>query len=317
MTQPFVLDETAALLSLLASAEGPHLADMPPAMARDTYLQLGGWFDAQPDPAVRKRDFVGAGCALRAYFPEAVAQAAPAPGPVIVYFHGGGWVIGDLDTHDGLCALVAGVSGLRVVAVDYRPAPEHPYPAAHEDCLAAARFVAASPSELGAAVTGIAVAGDSAGGNLAFHVAATLGAEAVLAQMLLYPLLDSTSPAQGSYKDFGEGWLLDRRLMDRFLNDYLPDVARRGCRDASPLLHSVPAGMPPTVMLGAGLDMLRDQARGMAAQLVRLGVETHYIEATGLIHGLATMRKALPTSTRYIQRAVAAFAEILRVRQDT
>lgn len=311
MSDPVVLPETASVLAFLASLEGPHLADMSAADMRETYLKLGAAFDEPADPSVRTVDFTGAGIPLRAYFPGK-AEA----GPVIVYMHGGGWVIGDLETHHPLCALLARVSGLRVVAVDYRLAPEAPFPAAHDDCVAAAQFVASSPAEIEAPVTGIAVAGDSAGGNLAFHVAAQLGAAKVLAQFLIYPAGDCVGPTAGSYKQFAEGYLLDRKLMDRFIGDYLPAEAQRSHPHVSPLLNSFPTDLPPALILTAGLDPLRDQGRELAGRIAMQGVETHYIEAEGLIHGMATMRKSLPTGDRIIRRATGLLVEMIGTRQN-
>lgn len=311
MSDPVVLPETRAVLDFLAAQEGPHLAELPAETMRDVYRQLGEAFDSPPDPSVRTVDFAGPGCGLRAYFPGK-AEA----GPVIVYMHGGGWVIGDLATHDPVCSLIARVSGLRVVAVDYCLAPEHPYPKAHEDCLAAAAFVASGPAVLEAQVTGIAVAGDSAGGNLAFHVATQLGTARVLGQFLIYPVGDCTAPAGGSYRQFAEGYLLDRKLMDRFIGDYLPEDGEVSDAAVSPLLHPLPPALPPAVVLTAGLDPLRDQGRDLARNLVAQGVETHYIEAEGLIHGMATMRKSFPTADRIIRRATALFAELIRAEQD-
>lgn len=309
MAEPFVLPETAAVLAGLAEQSGPHLADMSAADMRATYLQLGALFDAPPDADVRCSDFVAAGCRLRAYFP-----AKATAGPVILYLHGGGWVIGDLDSHHPLCTLIAALTGLRVVAVDYRLAPEHPFPAAHGDCLAAAHFVAGSPPELEAPVTGLAVAGDSAGGNLALYVAREMGSRSVVAQLLFYPLVDCTSPERGSYTEFAEGFILDRKLMDRFIADYLPGKGDAAGIAASPGLHPLPADLPPTVVVTAGLDPLRDQGRALAASLAASGAETHLLEAKGLIHGVATMRGAFPTADRIIRRATALFADTIHNR---
>ncbi|KPF58452.1 hypothetical protein IP88_16555 [alpha proteobacterium AAP81b] len=306
MTAAFVLPETAALLAGLAAQEGPHLADMTAADMRATYRQLGALFDVAAEAGVRTVDFAGAGCALRAYFPGP-AKA----GPVILYLHGGGWVIGDLETHNPVCSLIAAVTGCRVVAVDYRLAPEHAFPAAHDDCLAAAHFVRASPPELEAPVTGLAVAGDSAGGNLAFDLSRRLGAGGVVAQLLIYPLVDCTSPAQGSYAEFATGYILDRKLMDRFIADYLPGDGDAAGIEASPERHPLSADLPPTLVVTAGLDPLRDQGRALAAALTTLGVETHLIEARGLIHGMATMRAALPSADAILRRALRLFADIL------
>nr|WP_243452942.1 alpha/beta hydrolase [Polymorphobacter multimanifer] len=306
MSGPFILPETAAVLAGVAEQGGPHLADMTAADMRATYLQMGAVFDVPAEASVRTSDFVAAGCRMRAYFPG-VAEA----GPVILYTHGGGWVIGDLDTHNPLCTLLAAATGLRVVAVDYRLAPEHPFPAAHDDCMVAARYLAGSPAELEANVTGLAVAGDSAGGNLALYVAREM-VGTVVAQLLIYPLVDSTAPEQGSYLDFAEGFILDRKLMDRFIDDYLPNHADRGGAEASPGLHPLPADLAPAVIVTAGLDPLRDQGRALAARMAAMGIETHLVEASGLIHGIATMRAAFPTADRIIRRAVLLFADTIR-----
>jgi acetyl esterase len=307
MDQPFVLPEVAAVLAAGAEQGGPHLADMSAVDMRATYLQMGALFDASAEPGVRWADMAGAGCSLRAYFPgEAKA------GPVVLYMHGGGWVIGDLETHHPLCALIAAVTGLRVVAVDYRLAPEHPFPAAHDDCLAAAHFVLASPPELEVPVTSIAVAGDSAGGNLALYVASALGSASVLAQLLIYPWVDCTGRDEGSYKDLAEGYILDRKLLDRFAADYLPGADDKASAAASPVLHPLPVGLPAAVVVTAGLDPLRDQGRALVGRIAEQGVEVHFIEAKGLIHGLATMRAAFPTADRILRRAIALFADVMR-----
>ena len=307
MEQPFVLPETAAVLASIAEQGGPHLADMSAADMRATYQQMGALFDTPPEAGVRWTDLAGAGCPLRAYFPgDAVA------GPVILYMHGGGWVIGDLDTHHPVCTTIAALTGLRVVAIDYRLAPEHPFPAAHDDCIAAAHYVLGSPAELEAPVTGIAVSGDSAGGNLALHLGSTLGPASVKAQLLIYPWLDCTAPDTGSYKAFGEGFILDAKLLGRFAADYLPGDGMAAGAAASPLLHPMPAELPPTVILTAGLDPLRDQGRAYAAEMAKLGMEVHFLEAKGLIHGLATMRAAFPTADRILRRAIATFGDLTR-----
>lgn len=311
MEQPFVLSETAAVLAGIAEQGGEHLADMSAADMRATYQQMGAMFDTPPEPGVRWTDLAGAGCALRAYFPGEAPGNMEA-GPVILYMHGGGWVIGDLESHHPVCTTIAALTGLRVVAVDYRLAPEHPFPAAHDDCLAAARFVLGSPPELEAPVTGIAVSGDSAGGNLALYLAITLGSAAVKAQLLIYPWLDCTAPDEGSYKAFGEGFVLDRKLLGRFAADYLPGADMVAGAAASPLLHPIPSDLPPTVLLTAGLDPLRDQGRAWAGGMAQMGMEVHFMEAKGLIHGLATMRAAFPTADRILRRAIATFGELIR-----
>ena len=307
MSGPFILPETQAILDLVVASGSPHLATLSAPDMRAVYRDMGAGFDAPAETGVRKVDFTHDGIGLRAYFPGP-AQA----GPVIVYFHGGGWVIGDLETHDPLCTLIASLTGLRVVAVDYRLAPEHPYPAAHDDCLAASRFVAGSPDVLEAPVSGIAVAGDSAGGNLALYVAGALGTGSVLAQLLIYPVGDCTAGDEGSYHDFSEGFILDRQLMERFIGDYLPTAADRAALPVSPLLGALPAAQPPAVVLTAGLDPLRDQGRTIAGRLIEGGTEVQFLEAAGLIHGIATMRGAFPSGDRVIRRATALFGDLIK-----
>lgn len=309
MSGPFILPETQSFLDLVAAAQAPHMATLSAAEMREVYVKMGGGFDAPAEPDVTRLDFSHAGIPLRAYFP-----GADRSGPVIVYFHGGGWEIGDLETHDPACSLLAKLSGLRVVAVDYRMAPEHTYPASHDDCLAATRFVLGSPAELGGPVDGVAVAGDSAGGNLSFHVSSTLGRSQIIAQLLIYPAADCTSPEGGSYAEFAEGFVLDRRMMDRFIGDYVPNEADRAGRAMSPLLHEIGPDVPPAVILTAGLDPLRDQGRELAGRLAANGTDVHFIEAAGLIHGLATMRKAFPTGDAVMRRTYKAFADMIAAR---
>jgi acetyl esterase len=204
-------------------------------------------------------------------------------------------VLGDLDTHEPFCAELARQMDLPVVAVDYRLAPEHPWPAGIEDAIAAARWVAGSPAELGREVTGLVTCGDSAGGNFAIIVSLALrdapAAAPVLAQWPIYPAAD---PAKGypSFTDFGEGYLLSRDAMRWFDDCYAPEA--RDWR-YSPMVKSQ-AGMPPTLVLTAGLDPIRDQGRAYAAACIQAGVATVFREAAGNIHGFINLRKAIPSS---------------------
>lgn len=313
MAKPFVLPETQAILDLLSEAEGPPLSEMSPEEMRAVYLELGETFDLPPEPSVRTRDFSLDGIALRVWFPPGKVVG----GPVIVYFHGGGWVFGNLDSHAALCSTIAARTGLRVVAVDYRLAPEAPFPAAHDDCVAGTSALlrpGAAADSLEAPVEGLAVAGDSAGGNLAFAVASHLGSDRIVAQLLIYPVADCTDRKGGSYVDLAEGYLLDKPLMDRFIDAYLPSASDRADPRVSPLLGTLPTGLPPTVLMTAGLDPLRDEGRDLAGRIAATGNEVHFLEAGGLIHGLATMRKVFPSGDRILQRAVSLFADIVRRR---
>jgi acetyl esterase len=238
------------------------------------------------------------------------ARAERPAGPLFLFFHGGGFVLGDLDTHEPFCAEMARQLDMPVLAVDYRLAPEHPWPAGAEDCIAAARWAAAGPAPLGREVTGLVIAGDSAGGNFAIVAALSLrdepAAAPVLAQWPIYPAAD---PIRGypSFEDFAEGYLLTREGMKWFDDCYRPDP---GDWRYAPLLKSQ-KDMPPTLVVTAGLDPIRDQGRAYAAACVEAGVPTIFREAAGNIHGFVNLRKAIPSSDDDIRSCVAALKLLL------
>ena len=232
------------------------------------------------------------------------AKTEREPGPLLLFIHGGGWVIGDLETHEPFCIDVAIELDIPVVAVDYRLAPEFPFPAAFEDSVAAARWVASGPAELGRQATGLFLAGDSAGGNLAVAVAASLrdepGAVPIFGQWLIYPAADPMV-RYPSYDEFCQGHLLTKESMDWFEESYA------GPKDDwrySPLLKGA-AGLPPTFVTTAGLDPIRDQGRAYAARCAGAGVETIYFEAPGTVHGFLNLRKAIPSSNEDFAKCLA------------
>jgi acetyl esterase len=239
------------------------------------------------------------------------ARADRGPGPLVLFFHGGGFVLGGLDTHEPFCAEMARQLDLPVVAVDYRLAPEHPFPAGAEDCIAAARWLADSPEALGREVTGLVPCGDSAGGNFAIAVSLALrdepAAVPVLAQWPIYPAADPAKGGYPSFTDFGEGYLLTRDGMRWFDDCYAGEA--QDWRYV-PLLKSQ-AGMPPTLVVTASLDPIRDQGRAYAAACIEAGVETVYLEAQGNIHGFINLRKAIPSSDGDIRRCVEALKLLL------
>jgi acetyl esterase len=234
------------------------------------------------------------GVKARLYTPAALED-----GSVVAYYHGGGWVIGDLDTHDPLCAEIARALGRRVLSVDYRLAPEARFPAAAEDCLAATRWLAGSPAEVGSAVTGIIPAGDSAGGHMAALVTRELHGQLpvpIVAQWLIYPVTDMTA-AEGSMVELGEGYVLTKTTMDWFIDAYMGSATDKLLHPwASPLLAETLDGLPPAMLLTCGLDPLRDQGRAYAGRLIEHGVRTIFREAAGQIHGCFTMRQGIPSA---------------------
>lgn len=301
--------DVTAFLGFLNGLGGPELSQLPLAEARAAYLAMVPIAEADPLPLAVIRDLTCPGPAgeipLRLYD----ARESRAAGPVVMFFHGGGFVIGDLDSHHALCTEIAAGLDLPVVAVHYRLAPEAPFPAAADDCEAAARWVAGSPAELGREVTRLITTGDSAGGNLTLVVTRALAdapaAVPVVVQAPLYPATDESQ--DGSMAQFAEGHLLTKAAMDFFMGSYAP---ASGDPRAYPLYGEV-AGLPPTVLVTAGLDPLRDQGRRYAAKLIEAGIDVDYHEKRGSIHGFLNLRKAIPSAHADTLAVIAAIKAML------
>jgi acetyl esterase len=233
--------------------------------------------------------------------------------PGIVYFHGGGFVIGNLDSHDGTCRALANASGCAVVSVDYRLAPEHRFPAAPEDCYAALRFVAERGAELGIDARRLAVAGDSAGGNLA-AVTALLARERrgpdVRFQLLVYPVADHAFDTP-SYRDNAEGYFLSAAMMRWFWGHYLERPEQGDDPLASPLRAKDLAGLPPALVITAEYDPLRDEGEAYAARLKQAGVAAELLRYDGQIHGFFSLFDALDDGRAAVERAGAALRAAL------
>lgn len=313
MSDPYVRPDVRAFLDFLNNLPGPKSHEAGPVEAREMMRKSRHVADAPVGELAVVRTLSCPGpegdVPLRLYD----ARPGRGPGPLLIFFHGGGFVLGDLDTHEPFCAEIARQLDLPVLAVDYRLAPEHPFPAGAEDCLAATRWAAGSPTALGLQVSGLVTAGDSAGGNFAIVCALALrdapAAVPVLAQWPIYPAAD---PGKGypSFEDFGEGYLLSREGMHWFDTCYGPDKADWRY---SPLLKSQ-KGMPPTLVLTASLDPIRDQGRAYAAACIEAGVPTVFREAEGNIHGFINLMKAIPSSERDIAGCVAALKLMLAER---
>jgi acetyl esterase/lipase len=228
--------------------------------------------------------------------------------PLIVYFHGGGWTIGDLDTCDGVCRFLAANVPATVLSVDYRLAPEHPFPAAVEDALAAFRWAAVGNKRLGADPERIAVAGDSAGGNLAAAVSLLTREESgpsPAMQALIYPVTDAVG-GQQSRDRFAKGFLLSKADMDWFESHYLPSEADKGDPRVSMLRADDLSGLPPAYVTTAGFDPLRDEGEAYATQLEQAGVPTVLRRHPGLIHGFANMTAVSRTARAAMLELAAA-----------
>jgi len=224
------------------------------------------------------------------------ASAAKTPQPTVAYFHGGGWVQGDLETHHGLCARLAKHAGVLVVAVDYRLAPEHKFPAAVEDCLAAYRWLRTKGRDVGADLSRVAVAGDSAGGNLSAVVsqlAASAGVPAPTCQVLIYPAVDF-SLETSSHRELADGHVIPRDRILWYMEQYLKSDADKSDRRASPLRAPSLEGQPPAMIVTAGFDPLRDEGRAYGDRLREAGVDVVYREYPGQIHAFVSLTKAIP-----------------------
>ena len=307
---PYVRPDVAAFLGFMNAADAPLMSSLSPTEARQSYVAMASVAEADPLPLAVIRDLAAPGpagpIALRLYDSRATREA----GPVVVFFHGGGFVIGDLDTHHAFCTELAAALDLPVIAVDYRLAPEHPFPAAPDDCEAAARWIATSPAELGHTVTGLIFTGDSAGGHLAIVTTQALvrepAAAPVILQAPIYPLSDD-KPDHISFQHFAEGFLLTADTMRWFGEAY---AAEPGHPRAYPL-HADHAGTPPTVLATAGLDPIRDSGRVYGAALVAAGIPVTFVEFPGIIHGFVQLRKAIPSAQGDIATLFAAIRQQL------
>jgi acetyl esterase len=224
--------------------------------------------------------------AARLYIPKDAAE----PGPGMIYFHGGGFVIGDLQTHDGLCRRLTQDSGVRILAIDYRLAPETPFPGAHEDALVAARWAFEHAAEIGFDPARIALGGDSAGGNLAASTAIALrdeGRYRPAFQLLLYPAVQFTGETE-SMRRLSEDHFLTRKGMEWFARSLFGDGDRADPR-ASVILTPSLEGLPPALVVTAGFDPLKDEGRAYAERLQGAGVCAEHREYPGFIHGFFNM----------------------------
>ena len=269
-----------------------------------------------PVPEVEAvRDLAAGGPAgsipLRLY--RGLGTQAGAPLPLLLYFHGGGWTIGDLDTHDIVCRTLANKARCAVIAVDYRMGPEHKFPAAVEDCIAATLWVAERGAALGVDAARIAVGGDSAGGNLAAVVAISLrdaGGPPLVFQALVYPATDQRMDS-ASHAKFGEGYLLTRSNMLWYRDNYLSPADYEDWR-ASPIRAADLARLPPAHIITAGYDPLVDEGRAYSDRLVAAGVPVLYECFEGMAHGFLTMGGVVAAANHALYRLGQSLAQAFK-----
>jgi acetyl esterase len=314
MSENHVRPDVRRFLDYLNALPGPKSHEVGPAEGRNMMHASRHVADAPVGELAVNRELVAPGPAGDITLRLFDARESREAGPVMVFFHGGGFVLGDIHTHEPFCAEIARQLDIPVVSVEYRLAPEHPWPAGAEDCIAASRWVATSPEALGREVTGLVTCGDSAGGNFAIVVSLALRDEPAAVPVLVqWPIYPAADPAKGypSFQDFGEGYLLTREGMRWFDECYAPDP--KDWR-YSPLVKSQ-AGMPPTLVVTASLDPIRDQGRAYAAACIEAGVPTVFREAVGNIHGFINLRKAVPSSEEDIRGCVEALKLMLAEAQ--
>jgi acetyl esterase len=236
---------------------------------------------------------------VRVYTPPGYKAGGSAL-PVVVFFHGGGWVVCTLETHDPYCRALAAEAGVVVVSVDYRLAPEHKFPAGVEDCLAATEWVLEHVAELGGDGSRVFVAGDSAGGTMAAVVALLLrdkmpgGVTGLAGQILLYPVTAHYDPPTASYLEMAEGYGLTGKGMKWFWDHYLKDASEAGDFRAAPLRAASLRGLPRAYVVTAEFDVLRDEGQAYARRLEEAGVELTHVFVEGMNHGFAASPNEFP-----------------------
>jgi acetyl esterase len=308
-----MLDPQArALIDLMIEKGVPPTHTLTPAQARAFYRDRRAFTQPEPPAMEEVRELRAGEVPLRLYRPAGTSGGDVLP--VLVYFHGGGWTIGDLDTHDVLCRQLAQASGAAVVSVDYRLGPEQRFPAAVDDCVAATRWVRAQADTLALDASRLAVGGDSAGGNLAAVVCLVLreaGEPLPAFQLLIYPATDMRAGAP-SHTSNGQGYLLTRDSIAYYRGHYLADAAQWTDWRASPLLAPDHRGLPPALVLTGGFDPLRDEGLQYANALSAAGVPAQYVCFERQIHGFITMGRLLEEANTAVELCAGALRRAWR-----
>ncbi len=300
--------DAAAVIDMIRESGRPPFEQLGVAGAREAYDTSRNATMAPPqevggieDLAIPRGEAAGS-IAARLYRPLAPSASRP---PVLVYLHGGGWVLGSLDSHEGLCRRLANAAGCAVLSVDYRLAPEHPFPAALEDTIAATRWIAGAAAGFGLDGERLAVGGDSAGANLALVAALDArdnGGPRLAYQLLFYPVTDLVAISE-SYRLFGEGHLLTQNAMAWFAELYLGESGKREDWRVSPLRASSLAGLPPAYVLTASHDPLRDEGEALARRLAEEGVAATLVRAPGQVHGFLPMDRLVSAAVTSVEAA--------------
>lgn len=303
-----------AFLDQVASMGGPKTWEMEPGDAREAFaglMQLAGPKDIPIGKVVNIAiPTTNGSIAARCY--SAVASGGE-PLPTLIFFHGGGWVIGSIDTHDGLCRMIANGSGCRVVSVDYRLSPESKFPGPVDEAVAAVEWIEKNAAQLGVDANRLAVGGDSAGGALAAVVtqfAKTNGAPKLAFQLLFFPVTQIGAETT-SLREYAEGYFLERKTLDWFYANYLPADANRNDPRISPLAAADVSGLQPAYIMLAGFDPLHDEGLQYAEKLRTAGVSVTVADYPDMVHDFIYLQAVLPQAAEALDAAAKALKAAL------
>ena len=306
--------QVKAILDQMAEAGGPKLSEMDPPAARDVFREMSTAFDSADVPVggVEDRKIPGPGgdISVRIYTPVA---AGGSPLAALVYYHGGGWVVGDITSHDATCRTLSQASGCKVISVDYRLAPEAKFPAAADDAYAALVWVEKNAMEIGVDPNRIAVGGDSAGGNLAAVVslmARDKNGPHIAFQLLIYPVTQ-IGIESASRKELATGYFLETETMKWFEDQYVDRVDADNPY-ASPLKADSLSGLPPAYVITAGFDPLKDEGKAYADGLRAAGVDVQYVNYDGMIHGFIALTALVENAANAVAETGAALKKALK-----
>jgi len=304
-----------AFLDRAAQIPRPKIWDIPPVLARQSFSGMMEITGPKDVPVGKVDNFSIPGPAgpmrARSYAPIAAAGSLP----TLIYFHGGGFVAGSLESHDGLCRLFTAEGGFKVIAVDYRLAPEHPWPAAVDDAWAAVEWIEQNATTLGVDAGRIAVGGDSAGGMLTAIVtqlAREKGGVKIAYQLLLFPNTQMGGETS-SLQEFAVGYFLERRAIEYFNGLYLPSGTDRNAPKVSPLRAKSFSGLPPAYVMLGGYDPLHDEGLAYAEKLRAAGVKVTIADYADMVHGFIYLQTVLPQAHEAVREAAKAVKKALDV----
>jgi acetyl esterase len=301
-------------LDQMQAAPGPKMSEAGAPAAREIFVALMQLVGPKDVPVGKTENLTVPGPAgaipIRVYTPVAAGRD---PLPALIYYHGGGFVIGNIETHDGLCRMMANEGAFRVISVDYRLAPECKYPAAIDDAFAALAWVQSNAADIGVDANRIAVGGDSAGGALAAQVALlakTKGALPLACQMLLFPVTQ-VGEETSSLREFAVGYFLEKETLDWFYDSYLPDGVDKSDPKISPLRARDLAGLPPAYVMLGGYDPLHDEGAQYADRLRAAGVKVTVADYPSMVHCFVYMQSFLPQAHEALASAAKTVGTIL------